>query len=188
MIDECQMRREMTFDNWEAWSNERWKREINESVKEYGKSKWREGINQKSSLDWYALKECPKTEPCYDGSLGSELLFKARTKSLELNSGTYRWENNGEKTCRKCDTGVDETVEHVLLECVKYERDREHMLNVVKEAVGPDRWAEISPPAGDPIHLVLFLLGLSEVEQWSSATMEGVKHFLEKMWLTRKDH
>ena len=37
------------------------KREINESVKEYGKSKWREGINQKSSLDWYALKECPKT-------------------------------------------------------------------------------------------------------------------------------
>ena len=35
----------------------------------------------------------------YDGSVGSQFLFKARTQSLEVNSRTYRWNENKEKRC-----------------------------------------------------------------------------------------
>ncbi len=47
-------------------------------------------MGAKSSLEWYKLKAKPKCEAFYDGSLGEGLLFKARTKSLEVNSRTYR--------------------------------------------------------------------------------------------------
>lgn len=40
------------------------------------------------------------------------------TKSLEVNSRVYRWKNGGSKLCMMCERGVDETVEHLLLECV----------------------------------------------------------------------
>ena len=34
-------------------------------------------MNEKVTLEWYASKECPKYERYYDGSVGSQLLFKA---------------------------------------------------------------------------------------------------------------
>lgn len=47
---------------------------------------------QKSSLEWYKWETKPKCEAFYNGSrLGSVLFFKARNKSIEVNSGTYRW-------------------------------------------------------------------------------------------------
>ena len=41
--------------------------------------------------DWYVGKAKPRNEWFYDESLRSELLFKARSKSLEV----YRWQNEG---------------------------------------------------------------------------------------------
>ncbi len=38
-----------------------------------------------------------------------------------------------------CDIGEDETVEHMVLECVKYARDRNEMMQVVQRELGKVR-------------------------------------------------
>ena len=72
------MHRVMSYENWAAWSVGRWKKVINEHVKEGGRNKWKENMRQRSSLDWYVAKTGPKNELFYDGSIASELLFKGR--------------------------------------------------------------------------------------------------------------
>ena len=44
------MHRVMTYENWATWSVERWKKVINEHVKEGGRNEWKEKMRQKSSL------------------------------------------------------------------------------------------------------------------------------------------
>ena len=61
-------------------STKDWKNIIKGKVSEYGLNKWKSGINGKVTLEWYASKECPNYVSYYDGSVGSQLLFKARTQ------------------------------------------------------------------------------------------------------------
>ena len=44
---------------------------------------------EKSILDWYVSKAKPRNEWFYDESLGSDLLFKAISKSLEVYARVY---------------------------------------------------------------------------------------------------
>ena len=70
------------------WSKDRWKREINSRVSGMGLEKWRQNIITKSTLLLYRGKEVPKRELFYDGSWRGDLLFRARTGSLEVNGRT----------------------------------------------------------------------------------------------------
>ncbi|MPC76616.1 hypothetical protein E2C01_071033 [Portunus trituberculatus] len=63
-------------------------------------------------------------EKWYDGSLGGDFLFRARAQCMDVNARNSRWSESRSKVCQMCDMGEDETVEHVVLECVKYARDR----------------------------------------------------------------
>lgn len=49
----------------------------------------------------------PEYERWYNGSLGSDLLFRAKAQCMS---------ESGRKVCQMCDMEKDETVEHVLLE------------------------------------------------------------------------
>ncbi|KAG0725205.1 hypothetical protein GWK47_039070 [Chionoecetes opilio] len=91
------------------------KKEINRRVEEKGKEEWLRGMSEKSTLEWYRKKDQPRNERFYDSGYGGDLLFRARKKSLEVNSRMYRWKNGGSKVCVMCVTGVDETVEHLML-------------------------------------------------------------------------
>ena len=53
----------------------------------------------------------------YDGSYSSELLFKAHSQSLEVYSRTYRWNAEGSKECKVCDTQVEESAFHDCQMC-----------------------------------------------------------------------
>ena len=44
----------------------------------------------KATLEWYASKQYPKYDRYYDGSVGSQFLFNARTQSLEVNARRER--------------------------------------------------------------------------------------------------
>ena len=77
--------------------------EVNKCIQQKGWEEWRQEMRDKNTLEWYQVKEVPGREWFYDGSLGDDLLFKARTKSLELNSRVYRWRNEGSSVCRMCD-------------------------------------------------------------------------------------
>ncbi|MPC88688.1 hypothetical protein E2C01_083607 [Portunus trituberculatus] len=74
-----------------------------------------------STLEWYKEKEAPMYERWYDGILGGDLL-RARAQCMDVNARNYRWSESRSKVCQMCDMGEDETVEHVMLECEKYER------------------------------------------------------------------
>ena len=56
----------------------KWHNVVKQNVREYGLQQWKKGMINKKTLVWYKRKECPKYERWYDGSWGSELLFKAR--------------------------------------------------------------------------------------------------------------
>ena len=50
---------------------------------------WSSKVAEKSILDWYVSKAKPRNEWFYDESLGSDLLFKAISKSLEVYARVY---------------------------------------------------------------------------------------------------
>ena len=70
-------------------------------------------------------------ERWYDGSLGGDLLFRARAQCMDVNERHYRWFESRSKVCQMCDMGEDESMEHVILECEKYERDKMEIMQVI---------------------------------------------------------
>lgn len=100
-----------------------------------------------------------RSEGFYNGSLGSVLFFKARSKSLKMNSRVFRWASGGSKICHMCEWGVDETIVHMLLECHKYERERMGMREIVTQEIGIEEWNRLLE--GNIKMVMEFLLGLS---------------------------
>ncbi|MPC67029.1 hypothetical protein E2C01_061189 [Portunus trituberculatus] len=41
----------------------------------------------------------------YDGSLGGDLLFRARAQYMDVNAKNYRWSESRSKVCQMCDMG-----------------------------------------------------------------------------------
>lgn len=164
-----------------GWNVVKWNGVIEKRVREYGLSKWKRGMEEKSSLEWYKCKECPKYESWYDGSMGGVLLFKARSGSLEVAARTYRWENDGCKVCRMCDSGVDETIKHLIFECDRYDIERRTLFEVVRDEIGSECFVEM---CGDSGRVVRFLLGLDAPV--SSSLMYKVKEYLIQVWNIRK--
>ena len=82
--------------------------------------------------------------------------------------------------CQMCDMGEDESVEHVVLECEKYERDRMEMMQVILTELG-HRLDERVEKTGR--EWMVLLLGLCR--ETNERMIEAVKEFLEKMWRVR---
>ena len=80
----------MNGDGWN-WSVERWRKVVHMRVSELGLKKWKNSIENKSTLEWYREKGIPKYESFCDGSWGSKLLFNASSQSPEVNGRKYRW-------------------------------------------------------------------------------------------------
>ena len=92
---------------------------------------------------WYESNMIPTCESVHDGSNGRELLFKARSQSLEFNARIYRWNAESIKTCKVCDMHVEQSVSHMIVECMAYEKETIVLMNKVKAVFGDDffeRW------------------------------------------------
>jgi hypothetical protein len=162
------------------WDERNWKRVIDRRVKEVGRDKWKQGIMSKATLEWYEGKERPKCERWYDGSWGSQLLFKARSQSLELNARTYRWNERRSKSCEACDLNEDETVVHVLVECSRYEDERARFLRVLESEVGRMEMNEWFARDDRGVRVIMgFEKGMS------GRAMEGMKTYLSEVWAVR---
>ena len=99
---------------------------------------------------------------------------------MDVNARNYRWSESHSKVCEMCDRGEDETVEHVLLECDKYGRERYVMMQVVLDEMGCERNERVERTGRE---WMLLLLGLCK--ETSERTMTAVKDFLERMWNKR---
>ena len=159
------------------WNVRKWRSEIDRVVKGVGLDDWRNRMEQKSTLEWYREKEAPRYVKWYEGSLGGDLLFRARAQCMDVNARNYRWSESRSKVCQMCNMGEDETVEHVVLECEKYARDRYEMMQVVLRELGHDR-VEMTGR-----EWMVVLLGLCG--ETNERMIEAVKEFLERMWRAR---
>ena len=68
----------------------KWKSEIDREVKCVGLNIWKNGMGRKSTMEWYKEKDAPMYERWYDGSLGGDLLLRARTQCMDVNERNYR--------------------------------------------------------------------------------------------------
>ena len=162
------------------WSVEKWKGEVDRAVMSVGLSKWKNDMERKTTLEWYREKKVPGYERWYDGSLGGDLLFRARAQCMDVNARNYRWSESRSKVCEMCEMGEDETVVHVVLECEKYDRERMNMMRVVLTEMGCEM-NEVVEKSGR--EWMVLLLGLCQ--ETNERMIEAVKEFLERMWSTR---
>ena len=98
----------------------------------------RGGMKNKKTLTWYECKRKPGRECVYDGVYSSELPFKARSPSLEVNARTYRWNAENSKECKGCSVHIEESVFHLIVECMGNESEKMALLNVLKAVFGND--------------------------------------------------
>ncbi len=99
---------------------------------------------------------------------------------MDVTARNYHWSEFCSKVCYMCDKGEDETVEHVMLECEKYQRDRLEMMEVAVSEMGWDVNEVIEITEKE---WMVLLLGLSG--EASERMVEAVKRFLERVWCAR---
>ncbi|KAF2353404.1 hypothetical protein FHG87_015841 [Trinorchestia longiramus] len=84
------------------------------------------------------------------------------------------------RLCLQCNSGVEETVEHLALECNKYEHKRESLMDVVYEQYGENQWnARCVEGDSDTRYLV----GLDE--ECNVIVVDEMKGFLVHAWSKR---
>ena len=163
------------------YDERKWKGIINNNVKEHGLLKWKQGMEKKSTLKMYSEKEKPKKEIFYNGNKGSSLLFKARTNSLEINDRTYRFNGSRDRWCKMCNRGVEETLDHVIVECSAYDTARDIAISKYKGILGDNKFREIINLDDNGIG---FLLGIGK--EIPDLVVEISKSFLSQIWAIRE--
>ncbi|KAF2363434.1 hypothetical protein FHG87_005812 [Trinorchestia longiramus] len=128
-----------------------------------------------------ASKNVPRFEMFYDGSFGSQLLFAIRCKALSVNRRTWRWNEGNTRLCLQCNRGVEETVEHLVLDCSKYEQEREILMDVVHEQWGENKWN--ARCVGEDFGM-RYLVGLDE--ECNMTVVDAMKDFLVHAWNMRQ--
>ena len=178
-----------------TWSKEteRWKRRenlrdvwnetnikgIKKKIEENGLAKWQEGTNRKATLKWYKRKQRPEGVAWHVGDVGSKLLYKARTRTLEVNGRNREGED---PRCRSCRMGVEETVEHVIVECSSYENHRARLMTAIKAAIGEEEWVRRVEEEDAALCTVLGLYGN---RQETESIVSHTKRFLTLCWEKR---
>ncbi|KAF2346312.1 hypothetical protein FHG87_022932 [Trinorchestia longiramus] len=143
----------------------------------YGLNKWKHSMNGKTILTWYVSKNVPRFEMFYDGSFGSQLLFAIRYKALSVNRCKWRWNEGNTRLCLQCNRRVEETIEHLVLECSKYECEQESLRDVVHEQCGENKWIVrcVEEDSG-----MRYLVELDE--ECNMTVVDAMKDFLVHAW------
>ena len=103
----------------------------------------------------------------YKGSYAGELLFKARSQSLEVNARTYGWSVDGSRKCKSC-----ESVFHFIVECSGFVNERDVPMRHGREVWGAEfmeSWDEENE------------CGICVCVTDAKVSMEVVKTFLESV-------
>ena len=82
---------------------------------------------------------------------------------MDVNARNYRWSESRSKVCQMCDMREDETVEHVALECEKYDRDRMEMMRVILTKMGREMNEVIERTGKEWMVLLLGMYGEASV-------------------------
>ncbi|KAF2364239.1 hypothetical protein FHG87_005002 [Trinorchestia longiramus] len=100
-----------------------------------------------------------------------------RCKTLSVNKRIWRGNEGNTRLCLQHNRGVEETVEHLVLKCSKYEHERESLMDVVHEQCGENEWNAryVAEDSG-----MRYLVGL-DVE-CNMTVVDAMKDFLVHAW------
>ena len=105
------------------------------------KEKWNEELERKPKLSVMQtmIMECGEASRCAGIRLKSErrMLLKLRggTAPLQVEMGRWRGVKREDRTCKECNSGEVEDVEHWLMRCPAWNNQRESLLKLIQ----PDR-------------------------------------------------
>ena len=100
------------------------KQQIKDRVRDNDNRLWRVGLDKLSSVGIYReFKLKIKEEGGYDNSFGSNLLFKARSNTLQLNDRKRHYKVDKDTSCKLCGEGMED-MNHFILKCCKLNSKR----------------------------------------------------------------
>ena len=89
--------------------------------------------------------------------------------------------DGGDQRCN-CRTGEIETVEHLIVECSKYEDQREILIRLVESVIGQQEW---SRRVSEEDLAICTVLGLYGEKESRNRIIEFTKVFLTQCWERR---
>ncbi|MPC34630.1 hypothetical protein E2C01_028026 [Portunus trituberculatus] len=97
---------------------------------------------------------------------------QSRAQCMDVNARNCMWSESHGRVCQMCDMREDEMVEHVMLECERYERDRREMMRVILTERVKKRGRE-------------WMVLLLQLCTMSERMIDAVTEFLKRMWRVR---
>ena len=95
------------------------KQQIKDRVRDNDIRLWGVELDKLSNVGLYReFKLKIREEGCYDNSLGSNLLFKARSNTLQLNDRKRHYKEDKDTSCKLCGEGRED-MNHFILKCCK---------------------------------------------------------------------
>ncbi|KAF2357310.1 hypothetical protein FHG87_011920 [Trinorchestia longiramus] len=86
-------------------------------------------------------------------------LTPVRCNVLSVSRCIWRWNEGNNRLCMQYNRGVEETMECVVLECSKYEHERESFMDVVCQQYGENQW---NVKCAEKDSIMSYLVGLNE--------------------------
>ena len=165
----------------EAQSQNSWKAYVRKCMDASITQRWKNQVEEKSSLMYYSVKEELRAEKYHSGDWESILCARARCGQLDLKSKVYRWQG-GDRSCPVC-LADEEDLEHFMAVCPAYSKPRQVLLEQLEDIWGieeMDRWRD----EGNVMRIawVLGFRGEVQERQW-----QAVKEFVREAWQTRMD-
>ena len=161
-IKSCMRELGMEYRDLEVMS----KAEIKRKVREWDTDQWLALLRGLSTADLYLeFKGVMREEKVYDNKYSSELLFAARSNTLELNELRGRW-GKGSPACWLCGEGREDLM-HFVLKCPPLEGKRRDVIG--KYEGESDR---------STLGALLFGTGREDCEE--------VKGMLQDLWVERR--
>ena len=95
-------------------------------ILKYDSIKWYDDMLRKTSLGIYRRKKREiKDEKIYSNNRASELLFRARSNTIDLNADKRH--RGGSVLCDLCENGTED-MRHFILECIRLEDKRDQQI------------------------------------------------------------
>ena len=103
---------------------------IKRKIREWDTANWKRNVDKLEKIDIYkAFKKEIKEEKCYDNRPESNLLFQARTNSLDLNDENRHKKKVEEQDtrCKLCGNEYEDII-HFMIDCKEIEKTRDKQL------------------------------------------------------------
>jgi len=160
-------------------SENSWKGYVKKCMKSRIEERWRGEVGEKSSLKQYTAKRELYPERYHGGDWESILVARARCGQLELRGNIYRWQG-GDRMCPVCIVEVED-LNHFMAGCTRYQRERQVLLDKLKEIWGKKKMGEWEGLGEwEKISWVLGFKGETSVAHW-----QAIKDFMRTAWQNR---